>query len=153
MDSCEDEISGRYTPNELVETVRIVAREQVPISSKERYEKMYKSFKTWQATKKSANISQSVLMAFFNEMAQKHKPSTLWAYYSMLKTTIRANDGLDIGRYVELLAFLKSKASGYLPVKAGVFSLADIHRFIDNAPDELWLDVKVSEHYERIFFM
>lgn len=132
-------------PNELIETAQVAASELIPKSSRDRYEKMYKSFKGWQATNKSAGISQTVLLTFFHEMALKHKPSTLWAYYSMLKTTIKANDRLDIGRYDQLSAFLKSKATGYLPIKASVFSLADIHRFIDNAPDELWLDVKVSE--------
>ncbi|KAG4065838.1 hypothetical protein HA402_012516 [Bradysia odoriphaga] len=143
MDSGGNDVSGRYTPNQMIETARVAVRDLVPQSSRERYEKMYNSFKAWQAVNKSANISQTVLLAFFHEMAQKHKPSTLWAYYSMLKTTIRANDNLDIGQYVQLSVFLKSKASGYLPVKAGVFSLADIHKFIDDAPDELWLDVKV----------
>lgn len=64
----------------------------------------------------------------------------------MLKATLKIYDYIDIGMYQQLIGFLKSKAKGYKPnAKAKVFSQNEIHEFIDNAPDELWLDLKVMQ--------
>lgn len=143
MDSSSDENSELCTPIELYETAIAATQECLPAKSKAHYNNRYIEFKKWQTKNNTTSISQTVLLAFFHEMAQKHKPTTLWAYYSMLKCTIKINDNIDIGSYLQVTAYLKSKASGYTPVKAKIFSEEEIQKFIDNAPDESWLDVKV----------
>lgn len=61
----------------------------------------------------------------------------------MLKSTLKIYDAIDIGTYPQLIGFLKCKAEGYKPVKTKIFSENEIYEFMNNAPDELWLDVKV----------
>ncbi|KAJ6639404.1 hypothetical protein Bhyg_12148, partial [Pseudolycoriella hygida] len=46
-------------------------------------------------------------------------------------------------------AFLKVKAKGHATKKATILTKADIARFIDDAPDALWLDVK--NHFVTTF--
>ncbi|KAJ6600120.1 hypothetical protein Bhyg_16490 [Pseudolycoriella hygida] len=48
----------------------------------------------------------------------------------------------DVESYAQVSAFLKVKAKGH-EKKATILTEADITRFIDEAPDALWLDVKV----------
>lgn len=135
MDSSSDE-SGPTYPLPVVDTL--------PTFSKERYDQTYQLFRKWMVTKNRASLSQGVLLQFFNELATKKKPSTVWTYYSILKATIRANDNIDIRGYEVLTKFIKCKTTGYSPAKAGVFNAEDIHRFLKEAPDERWLDVKVN---------
>ncbi|KAG4065945.1 hypothetical protein HA402_010299 [Bradysia odoriphaga] len=61
----------------------------------------------------------------------------------MLKATIRTHENIDIGTFPAVSAYLKSKSSGYNPVKAEVFTEAGIKTFIDTTEDSTWLDVKV----------
>ncbi len=68
--------------------------------------------------------------------------SAQW-YYSMLKTTLRINDNLDISKFTTLLAFLKKKNAGFKPLKTTLFTEEQIEKFINDAPDDRWLDVKV----------
>ncbi|XP_037048476.1 uncharacterized protein LOC119082925 [Bradysia coprophila] len=74
---------------------------------------------------------------------KKYKPTSLWAFHSMLKSTLRAYDNVDIGKFCQVTAFLKTKSSGYKVVKAKVFAESYILKFIDEAEDLTWLDVKV----------
>lgn len=55
----------------------------------------------------------SVVTAFFSEMMQRKKPSSLWAQYSMLKSTLKIYDRVDIGKYATLTAMLKRNSHGY----------------------------------------
>lgn len=57
---------------------------------------------------------------------------------------MRANEDLDIGEFHQVKAFLKKKSSGYKSVKATVFTEEQIRKFIIEAADGQWLDVKVS---------
>lgn len=88
--------------------------------------------------------SERVVVAYFAEMATNCLSSTLWARFSMLKSVMKINDGIDISTYAKLNALLKKKAEGYVPKKAEIFTEAEMQRFIDSAPDVVWLDVKVT---------
>lgn len=94
-------------------------------------------------------------MGYFQQLSEKYKPSSLWAYYSMLKGTMKETFNIDIGRYHQLSGFLKQKAKGYKPVQSKTFSEAESARFFNEAPDSDWLDVKVSflttEKYIQLF--
>lgn len=73
MDSCDDD---NFVSNEELKAQEEL-KEFLPVLSKERYDKKYGDFKKWVTRNNSPNISQAVLMAFFQELAQKHKPTTV----------------------------------------------------------------------------
>ncbi|KAJ8914397.1 hypothetical protein NQ315_017487 [Exocentrus adspersus] len=68
-----------------------------------------------------ARSNETVLLAYLSEKAKKVKPSTLWSYYSMLKSTLLVNDNCDISKYSKLIALLKKLCDGYKPKKSKIF--------------------------------
>lgn len=107
---------------------------------------VYNKFKNWQSGYGVVVISSNLIMAYFHTLDEKkYKPTSLWAYHSMLKATLRVNDDVDIGTFHQVTAFLKGKSAGYKSVKAKVFDEHGIKNFIDRAEDLAWLDVKVSD--------
>lgn len=121
-----------------------VAINSLPPASKSKYNRIYDEFQKWNKLKGSTPVTEKVLLAYFSELAQRNKPSSLWAYYSMLKATLRINDDTNISPYSKLTTFLKIKSTGYKPASAKMFTKEEIDKFINEAPDEAWLDVKVS---------
>ncbi|KAG4068834.1 hypothetical protein HA402_004982 [Bradysia odoriphaga] len=117
--------------------------EAVAPKANPKYSKVYEDFQKWNETNGATPVTESVLMKYFTELAEKSKPSTLFVYHSMLKSALRINDNIDISTYSTLINFLKGKNAGYKPVKATVFTEEEIDKFINEAPDEQWLDVKV----------
>ncbi|XP_008194853.1 uncharacterized protein LOC100142506 isoform X2 [Tribolium castaneum] len=61
----------------------------------------------------------------------------------MLKTTIFVNENIDISKFVKLRAFLKRQNAGYKPKKSNTFSRERINQFLEEAPDEKYLLMKV----------
>lgn len=61
----------------------------------------------------------------------------------MLKATIRVKEDIDIGKYAEVVSFLKAKAAGFKSIKAEVFTEVQLRMFFETAGDLQWLDVKV----------
>lgn len=113
-----------------------------PISNERHYE-AYADFATWKISKNTKSNSQTVLLAYFYEISKRLVPSSLWAHHSMLKNTIKVKDNIDIGEYHQLTGFLKAKSRDYNVLKAKVFGDSEVKRFVSEAPDYLWLDVKV----------
>lgn len=89
-------------------------------------------------------------------ISAKYKPTTLWAEYSMLRSTIQSKFNIDISS-LELSTLLKVSSFGYLPQnKCNVFKPDEIRRFFSEADDDEFLAAKVSntikcfllEHFE-----
>lgn len=133
-------------PLELLEHANAALMETLPAKSKEKYKRVYKIFKEWQASYGVGKITSELIMAYFHvlEDTKKYKPTSLWAFHSMLKCTLRAYENVDIGNFHQVTSYLKTKSSGYKCVKAKVFKEAEIQKFIEEADDLAWLDVKVS---------
>lgn len=91
-----------------------------------------------------AVISENVFMAYFKELSSKYKPSSLWCLYSMLKSTVRTKNGVDLKTYSNLSAYLKRLSDGFRSKKLKVLSFDDIEKFIKDAPDNQYLATKVS---------
>ncbi|XP_037024962.1 uncharacterized protein LOC119066538 [Bradysia coprophila] len=140
MSSDEDE-DMYYNPDTPEESTKTSI---VPALSKNKYQKAYDDFQKWNKLKGGTPVTQKILLKYFTDLAEKHKPTTLWAYYSMLKATLRTNDNLDITSWSQLLDFLKRKNAGYKPVKATCFTETQLETFMNEAPDTEWLDVKVA---------
>lgn len=109
-----------------------------------RYNNAYDDFQQWNKLHGATPISEDVLLKYFSKLAEKGKPSTMVSYYSMLKTTLRSKDNIDISTWTELNVFIKKQYEDYKPVKSTFFTKEEIEKFLNEAPDE-WLDVKVNE--------
>ncbi|KAL1493540.1 hypothetical protein ABEB36_009244 [Hypothenemus hampei] len=135
------DISG--TPPVLIEMAKQVQLNLLPQKSKKRYELMYDAFTKWQKEYKTTSVSERTLTAYFQGLAEKYKPSTLWSRYSMLRTMIfnRRNENIDT--YSSLIAFLKNQAIGFKSKKALVFTPENLKRFFEEAPDQIYLASKV----------
>lgn len=116
----------------------------LPAASKQKYKKTYDDFLAWRTKNVVVEITEDVMIRYFSKFSETLAPTSLWAYHSMLKCTLKLNENFDISGYRRLTEFLKTKSIGYKPVQASVFSKEHIDKFIDTAPDKEWLDVKVS---------
>ncbi|XP_044766580.1 uncharacterized protein LOC123322667 [Coccinella septempunctata] len=50
---------------------------------------------------------------------------------------------MDIGRFYQVIAFLKQHSRGYVAKKSKVFTREELEYFLDAAPDEQYLLIKV----------
>lgn len=141
--SSEDEDMEYDTPLTQIKADSL-SLEGVPSKSSEKYGKVYDDFQKWNEINGATPVTESVMMKYFLELADKSKPTTLWVYHSMLKSTLRINDNIDISSYAALIKFLKEKNAGYKPVRATTFTEELMDKFMNKAPDEQWLDVKVQ---------
>lgn len=82
-------------------------------------------------------------MAYFSELSKKYKSSSLWAHYSMLKSTISTNHNIDIKTYLKLTAFLKKQSIGFKSKKSKVLTPNDVEKYLNEAPNEIHLATKV----------
>ncbi|KAJ8922304.1 hypothetical protein NQ315_004246 [Exocentrus adspersus] len=76
----------------------------------------------WKKTNNVQQFSENVILLYFKELSSKYKSSTLWAQYSMLKSTLNIKHDMNISNYQVLLE--------------------DFSRFLNCAPDEKYLLVK-----------
>lgn len=131
------------TPPELVEAAKVASQKLLPAKSRKIYETAYSRFMEWKIKKTCSSFSETVLLAYFSELAQQQKPSTVWSNYSMIKSMLQSNNNVDISKYFKLITFLKQNGKGYTPKKAAIFTSAQISDFLNNAPDEVYLMAKV----------
>lgn len=125
----------------------------IPEKSKLRYENTYRIFKSWCKEKRSCYINEKVLLAYFVRRHEKLKaPGSLWAEYSMLKSTIFLYDSIDISKFTTLIAYLKRKNVGHRPKKASVFSKECINKFLNEAPDKEYLILKVQTFISFVIY-
>lgn len=141
-----DEMDDRPgTPDELIHAAGAATKNLLPFKSRNRYEQVYRNYEAWKASKRATSNSERVLLSYFSELGEKYSPGTLWARYSMLKSTMKINDNIDISTYSSVVALLKQKYRGYKPKKAKILTEDELRAFIENAPDADWLDVKVKK--------
>lgn len=122
----------------------IISQELIPQKSKKLYEQQYESFVRWCNEKHVKEYNENALLVYFNEKSKRYCSSTLWSYYSMLKTTINIKHNIDISKFSKLLAFLKRKNDGHKPKKSKVLTGEDVEKFLVEAPDDKYLMMKVS---------
>ncbi|XP_045767619.1 uncharacterized protein LOC123868950 isoform X2 [Maniola jurtina] len=116
----------------------------LPPKSREKYVIAYENFISWKNRKCLESFSEDVFLAYFEELAEKYKPSTLWCLYSMLKATVKARDDIDVKDYTKLVNFIKRASRGFKSKKANVLSSEHVQKFLDEAPDIIYLVTKVA---------
>lgn len=97
----------------------------------------------WCKKQGTTQYSESVLMTYFSGLSKEYSPASMWSYYSMLKATLLANNNVDISRYKKLTTFLKQKGKTHIPKQSKILSQEEILKFLLNAPDEIYLMIKV----------
>lgn len=135
------------TPPEMRVVADKVKENLLPEKSRDIYMKAYVTFIDWCRANKVTVYTENVLLAYFQQYAIDKKASTLWAHYSMLKSTIRLKKNIDISKYYKLIAFLKRQNSHYIPKKSSVFTQEEITTFITKAPDASYIAIKVGKHF------
>lgn len=130
-------------PPELLEEFQSAMDQILPVKSGNRYLQAYEVFRKWQDSYGIRNITEEIVMAYFVRASRKFKPPTLWSMYSMLKKTFIVKHNIDLKSHCRLRAFLKTKADGYIGKKANVFTQDEIHRFLMEAPNHVYLGMKV----------
>lgn len=143
MDIEDSESNEIGTPPEILETANATSLNLLPEKSRKHYNKVYTDFIAWRNINKVQSFSENVLLAYFTKLAEKYKSSSLWKVYSMLRSTISIHNNTNIDNYSKLRAFLKRKGEGYQAKKSKVFSPEEINKFINDAPDEVYLATKV----------
>lgn len=139
----EEEQNMASTPPELRRSAEEAANDLLPAKSKKVYEATYNGFVEWKKGHKTSSSSETVLLAYFNELSRKYKPTSLWSTYSMLKSTMKIKEKIDISRYAQLTALLKQKSVGFKSKKSKVLRSEEINKFLTEAPDAVYLATKV----------
>lgn len=132
------------TPLDSGDASEIITENTLLMKSREKYQAIYKKFTQWREANNKDSLSQDVLLAFFVQLSEKMKPSSLWSHYSMLKHTINSNDKVDISSYKKLNMFLKLQSTGFKSKQTKVLTPNDIERFLNEAPDNQFLATKVT---------
>lgn len=132
------------TPDFIREEAKAVVENLLPPKSKQRYLKSYDDFMKWRAEKKVKSLSENVLLIYFNQLSKTYKPSTLWSLYSMLKTTLSTKHNVHLKDFERLTSFLKRQSDGFKSKKSKVFTSQEVETFLNQAPDEIYLVMKVS---------
>lgn len=132
------------TPPELKELADIAKLNTLPKVSRARYDQTYNLYIDWKKENKVINSTENCLLSYFEQYRQKYKPSTVWSHYSMLKATIKIKENIDISSFYTLTNIIKNNAKGFQSKKAKVFSGEELKRFLEEAPDNIYLASKVK---------
>ncbi|PSN42169.1 hypothetical protein C0J52_17470 [Blattella germanica] len=77
------------------------------------------------------------------ELSKVFAASSLWCTYSKLKTILRVREKVDVSSFTNIVSFLKKMSVRHVPRKSNVLSRSQIDEFLLNAPDDVFLLIKV----------
>lgn len=143
MVESDEEMNFTSTPPDIQDAASTATLSLLPEKSRERYLAAYIKFSDWCRLKTVCILTENVVLAYLAEKSKSLAPSTLWSEYSMLKATLVVKENLDISKMSKVIAFLKRKSEGYKPKKAKIFTRSEINKFLEEAPDEVYLMIKV----------
>lgn len=144
MDSNSSDGEFENTPPNILKSAQQATENLLPEKSAHIYEQKYNTFMEWCMKNKVTKYSENVILAYFSEELKSCKPSTLWSIYSMLKSTLKYKNNIDISAFHKLIAFIKQKNKGYKAKKSNIFEKEHFINFLLNAPDSQFLMIKVS---------
>ena len=115
MKECNED----YEPEELKVLAEKAIVNSLPQKSRILQETAYKDFCIWKkekaeewSSKMPSPNSEPVILAYFQELSERYKPSSLWSKYSMVRAKLLFNENVNIKKYAKVLAFLKQKSRG-----------------------------------------
>lgn len=99
----------------------------------------------WCTHNNIAACSEPVLVRYFEELSSTYSSSSLWVFYSSLRHMLQANHNANIEQYSELRGLLKRLSKENQGKRFKHFTKEEVSKFLDEAPDQLYLVTKVSE--------
>jgi hypothetical protein len=100
---CDSDSDLELTPPNITEAAKSTTLNLLPETSRKMNQRAYNLFLEWKANQNAKSFSENVVMAYFGDLAQKFKSSTLWMQYSMLRTTLSVHENIDIAKYLKLI--------------------------------------------------
>ncbi|XP_034949255.1 uncharacterized protein [Chelonus insularis] len=147
MHESSDESSDEeeVTKNFDAETQLIVQNDTLPKKSADKYMLVYNNYMNWKQENKDSlsGSEENNLIVYFKSLSSKLCPATLWSIHSMLKSTLNANNNIDISKFYKLKGLIKNNAKGHKSKKSAVLTWDQAISFINNAPDNTHLAHKV----------
>ncbi|XP_056648387.1 longitudinals lacking protein, isoforms H/M/V isoform X2 [Diorhabda carinulata] len=118
--------------------------ESLPEKSKEKYQKEYSLFNNWRIERNLQGVlNEEIMMEYLQGIGEVYKPSSLLTRYSMLKTTLKVFENVDIASYKKLAVYLKAKIKTHKAKRAKALEKWQIEKFLMEAPDQYYLLMKV----------
>lgn len=114
----DSEVELLCTSPEIRQAANDTIQNLLPEKSQNKYKTVYKNFQDWCSNKNIKSFTENVLLAYFSEFSTKYKPSSLWTFYSMLRSTLDLNNSINIDNYSKLRAFLKRQSEKHVAKKA-----------------------------------
>jgi hypothetical protein len=114
------------------------------VKSRKKYDKACQQFEGWCREKRVRDITEEVLLAYFEQKSRKLKGSTLWSLFSMLRPTIQLKKNIEIKKYASLITFIKRKSTGQVSKKSNIFTKQEIEKFLREADNGTYLMMKVK---------
>lgn len=108
----------------------------LPPKSKSLYEEAYCSYRKWCVKRNIVETTEDTILAYFDTELAPYKASTLWTKYSMLRTTIKLHEKVDISKFGSIICFLKRKGEAYKPKKSLTLSREHVETFLMNAGED-----------------
>jgi hypothetical protein len=69
---------AEFVSSEIEESAALAVNELLPVKSRKKYDKAYQQFEDWCREKRVRDITEEVLLAYFEQKSRKLKGSTLW---------------------------------------------------------------------------
>lgn len=137
-------------PEAITKEALSVVSSLLPEKSAARYEREYADFKEWQEINNVTVVTENVLLAYFNQLSTRFRPSSLWSKWSMLKSCLEIKENIEVRRFIfilemlpkkntflfvicrfhKLFAFLKRRSERYVPKKAKVLTKEQVEKFL-----------------------
>ena len=119
------------TPEHIRVLAQAAMNDTLPESA-DTYQLIYSKFINWKKENKLESFSENVILSYFYHLSTDRnlKPTTMWSYYSMLKSMIKLKHKINIKDYNLVFSYLKRKSDGYEPTQAeapGIFFFSVIH--------------------------
>jgi hypothetical protein len=133
-------------PLEIIEAASSAVLNLLPNKSRKLYDAAYNRFREWCVEKKARIYTENVWLAYFSEKSKDNKSSTLWAQYSMIRSSLIVNTNIDISKYPKLMAFLERNSDGYQAKKSKVLTRDQMEIFLSEANDNEYLMIKVKSY-------
>ena len=130
-------------PDEIMALANAAKEGCIPAQSKEQYDRAYNAFQNWKRKANTHSNNENVVLAYLNQYSQTVKPPTIWAHWAMIKAGLLSYDNVDTSNYHLVTKFIKKVNKGYKPKKSKVLSPSEVRKFIDTAPDDTYLAIKV----------
>lgn len=156
-DNLDGDNDDDFIPQDVLDDAREATTLLIPEKSRKVYDRTYHSFKKILEEKRIKKISENVLLGYFNKLKRPPHamvPGSLWSTYSMLKKTLNVYDNINIEKFSRLSLFLSGneRVSTHKKKKAHVFTEDEIAKFLQEAPDCMYLPAKVSK-FNTLFYL